>query len=386
MSGKLAGLVGAGAEHLLRGSMRHPQPPSADAPPLLHSHLGLDTTYRRDIDGLRAIAILSVLGFHAAPRLMPGGFIGVDVFFVISGYLISGIILKALARDRFSFNDFYARRIRRIFPALIVVLLSVLSFGWLKLFPDEYTGLAKHVAAGSAYVSNFLLNKESGYFDTTAELKPLLHLWSLGIEEQFYILWPLLLVLTWKYRAQWLLLVAIAGASFVLNVARLGSHPVATFYLLPTRLWELALGGILARAQLPGVTLPESFTRLLHFGGSFVRPDLAAAATRRRVGAALGLGLLAVSIGALDSHGLFPGWWAAGPTIGTLLLIAAGEDTWINRHVLGNQPMVFIGQISYPLYLWHWPLLSFTRIIHGGNLTATDALWALGRAFILAPP
>ena len=382
MSGKLAGVVGGVAAHLLRGSARHSHSLPAVAPPLLQSHVGLDTTYRRDIDGLRAIAILSVLGFHAAPRLAPSGFTGVDVFFVISGYLITGIILQGLACDGFSFTEFYARRIRRIFPALIVVLVSVLCCGWLKLFPGEYTGLAKHVAGGSAYVSNFLLNGESGYFDTAAALKPLLHLWSLGIEEQFYIFWPVLLVLTWKYRAQWLLMVAIACASFVLNVARLDSHPAATFYLLPTRLWELALGGILARAQIPGTTLPGPFIRLLHFGGAFVRPTTEA--TRRRAAAALGLGLLTVSIGALDSHGLFPGWRAVAPTVGTLLLIAAGTDTWINRHVLGNQPMVFIGQISYPLYLWHWPLLSFTRIIHGGDLTTIEALTALAAAFILA--
>jgi len=159
--------------------------------------------YRPDIDGLRAIAILSVLGFHAFPNFLRGGFVGVDVFFVISGFLITGIILKAQLRASFSFLDFYARRVRRIFPALLVVLLPVWGLGWLKLLPDEYTLLTRHIAAGSAYVSNILLYTESSYFDVTAELKPLLHLWSLGVEEQFYIAWPLILVSTWRWpRAQ----------------------------------------------------------------------------------------------------------------------------------------------------------------------------------------
>src|SRR6266404_5827071 len=157
-------------------------------------------SYRPDVDGLRAIAVLAVIGFHAAPAWVAGGFVGVDIFFVISGYLISGIILDNLVRGTFSFADFYSRRIKRIFPALSVVLAAVLAYGWLVLLSDEYSEVGKHVAAGAGFVSNLVLRKEAGYFDTAAELKLLLHLWSLGIEEQFYLAWPLFLFVSWRYR------------------------------------------------------------------------------------------------------------------------------------------------------------------------------------------
>ena len=152
-------------------------------------------SYRPDVDGLRAIAVLSVIGFHAFPSAVHGGFVGVDIFFVISGYLISSIILKSLDRGKFDFWDFYSRRIRRIFPALVVVLLACLAFGWYVLLADEFQQLGKHTAGGAAFVSNVVLWREVEYFDTAAELKPLLHLWSLGIEEQFYLFWPLMLMM-----------------------------------------------------------------------------------------------------------------------------------------------------------------------------------------------
>jgi peptidoglycan/LPS O-acetylase OafA/YrhL len=338
----------------------------------MSSVLEPSTSYRRDIDGLRAVAILSVVAFHTAPNLVPGGFVGVDIFFVISGYLITGIILSDLARGKFSFVEFYARRIRRIFPALTLVLACVLCLGWLKLLPNEYTSLRQHVGAGAAYVSNFLLFKESGYFDASSELKPLLHLWSLGVEEQFYIFWPLLLFAVAKLRrAQWPFMLGIAAASFALNVAFIHSHPAATFYLPQARLWELSLGGILAyvrlRQNLGQTGLPAWLTPLI-----------------RGPGAAVGLGLLGFSIVALDKNQLFPGWWALAPTVGTLWLIAASEHSWINRNVLGNRPMVFVGQISYPLYLWHWPLLSFTRILEPDDTSAATRLLAVTVAFILS--
>jgi peptidoglycan/LPS O-acetylase OafA/YrhL len=163
--------------------------------------------YRPDIDGLRAIAVLSVIGYHAFPGIIPGGFVGVDIFFVISGYLISGIIVSSLGDGTFSFKNFYARRIKRIFPALFVVLAACGLFGWFTLLPREYKELGKHIAGGAGFVSNFFFWSESGYFDTAAEFKPLLHLWSLGIEEQFYIVWPLLLYWSWKtrFRPVWLM-------------------------------------------------------------------------------------------------------------------------------------------------------------------------------------
>ena len=172
--------------------------------------------YRPDLDGLRAVAVLSVLMFHAFPSLLPGGFVGVDIFFVISGFLITGIILKGLQQGDFSFKEFYARRIGRIFPSLFLVLSVCLTIGWFVLFPDEYRQIAKHTIAGAAFMSNLLSWHQAGYFDTAARSKPLLHLWSLGIEEQFYIAWPLLLVLAWKWTKKVAaVIVLVAFVSFV---------------------------------------------------------------------------------------------------------------------------------------------------------------------------
>lgn len=160
--------------------------------------------YRADIDGLRAIAILSVVGFHAFPQWIKGGFIGVDIFFVISGFLISSIIFGNLEKNTFSFTEFYIRRIQRIFPALILVLVTSYVFGWYLLLPDEFMQLGKHIAGGAGFISNLVLWSEADYFDTASNAKPLLHLWSLGVEEQFYIFWPVLLGVVWRYRLNFL--------------------------------------------------------------------------------------------------------------------------------------------------------------------------------------
>jgi peptidoglycan/LPS O-acetylase OafA/YrhL len=203
--------------------------------------------YRPDIDGLRAIAVLSVVAFHAFPNLVKGGLIGVDVFFVISGYIISTIIFENLDRGTFSLAEFYARRIRRIFPALLLVLVASYAFGWFALLADEYKQLGKHIAAGAGFVSNIVLWNEAGYFDNSAETKPLLHLWSLGIEEQFYIVWPLLLWLTWKQKFNLLTItIPLAAASFYLSVKGIGKDEVANFYSPQTRFWELLSGSLLA--------------------------------------------------------------------------------------------------------------------------------------------
>ena len=206
-------------------------------------------TYRADIDGLRAIAVLSVVAFHATSRL-PGGFVGVNVFFVISGYLISRLLYRDLHTGTFSFADFYGRRIRRLAPALILVLSSLLSLGWWTLLATEYQSLGRHTTAGAVFLSNFLLWREVGYFDTGAALKPLLHLWSLGIEEQFYVLWPLCLFLAWGYRWGVLgLLAGLAGVSFVLGISRLQSASMSAFYLPDSRLWELLIGASVAHIE-----------------------------------------------------------------------------------------------------------------------------------------
>ncbi|KAB2889547.1 MAG: acyltransferase, partial [Desulfobulbaceae bacterium] len=205
--------------------------------------------YRPDIDGLRAIAVVIVLIFHAFPENMPGGFVGVDVFFVISGYLISGLIFADLQKGSFRFSDFYARRIRRIFPALILVLAASSLLGWFLLLPDEFAQLGRHVAGGAGFVSNFVLLGEAGYFDSEAELKPLLHLWSLGIEEQFYFIWPLLLFVAWKKRwAPLTLILLLLTGSFAFNIDRVHDHPTSTYFLPFTRFWELMIGCTLAYA------------------------------------------------------------------------------------------------------------------------------------------
>ncbi|MEQ1601584.1 MAG: acyltransferase [Methylophilaceae bacterium] len=211
---------------------------------------------------MRAIAVLSVVIYHAFPNWLRGGFIGVDIFFVISGFLISTIIISNLERNTFSFIEFYSRRIKRIFPALILVLISSFVFGWFTLLADEYKQLGKHMAGGAGFISNFLFWNESGYFDNSANTKPLLHLWSLGIEEQFYIVWPLLLWLAWKKQFNLLTIATIVAIiSFTLNLNKVHSDAVTAFYSPQTRFWELLIGSVLAYLTLHGRSL---FPKLKH--------------------------------------------------------------------------------------------------------------------------
>jgi peptidoglycan/LPS O-acetylase OafA/YrhL len=336
-------------------------------------------TYRPDIDGMRALAVLAVIGFHAGIRFFAGGFVGVDIFFVISGFLITSIICKNLERGKFSFWDFYARRAKRIFPALIVVLLAVCAYGWFILLPNEFEQLGEHVSAGAGFISNFVLWKESGYFDKAAEVKPLLHLWSLGIEEQFYMLWPPLLVWAWRRKHDVFGIAStIVAISFVINVGLVSLWQAAdTYYLPPTRFWELLLGSALAYASLFRKEGIQNVRRLL----SFLPLESSSIAN---VQSWAGLLLILISVVALNQTMLFPGWWALMPTAGTTLLIAAGPAAWINRRLLSIRPMVFIGLISYPLYLWHWPLLSFAHIVEPGVLAASTIAAAVALAFALA--
>lgn len=303
--------------------------------------------YRPDIDGLRALAVVPVILFHAHVPGFSGGYVGVDVFFVISGYLISTIIMGQLARGKFSFVEFYARRVRRIFPALVLVLIACLVTGWIILLPTEYMQLGKHVSAGCGFVSNFVLWSESGYFDTNAETKVLLHLWSLGIEEQFYLVWPLLLFSFGVKRVRLILFGGI-GVSFVLGLVMVRDHAVGAFYNPATRFWELFAGGLLAHLDLEH---GAAMTRLRE------RP-----ATRNAMSIAGAL-LVAAGLVFLDKNQPFPGWRALLPVAGAFLLIAAGPAAVVNRFVLSNRLAVWIGLISYPLYLWHWPALAFARIV-----------------------
>jgi peptidoglycan/LPS O-acetylase OafA/YrhL len=302
-------------------------------------------TYRPDIDGLRAIAVCAVVAFHAFPMWLRSGFIGVDIFFVISGYLISGHIFSALGNGTFSIHEFYAKRIRRIFPALVTVLLASSLFGWIALLSDEYKQLGKHVAAGASFVSNLALWFEAGYFDTTAITKPLLHLWSLGIEEQFYIVWPLAAMTLNKLRSNILaVIVFFAGLSFALNTYFIQSDTVLTFFSPLTRFWELLAGVALAQQE---------------------SDDQIGSPWLRDIQSIIGICLIGVGLVLIRESNQFPGWWATVPVVGTVLSIAAGRAALVNRTLLNNRILVGIGLISYPLYLWHWPLLSFARIIEG---------------------
>ena len=309
------------------------------------SHTSPLEHYRPDIDGLRAIAVSAVVLHHAFPQFIHGGFIGVDIFFVISGYLISSIILDQLADDRFSFADFYARRVKRIFPALFLVLACTLTYGWYALTPTEYQQLGRHTVAGSFFLSNFAFWTEAGYFDTSAVEKPLLHLWSLAIEEQFYIFWPLILFGLHRFRQHkraWI--VALLALSLGLNLWLVRHDLNAAFYNPLGRFWEMMMGAFLAASRpAPGTPGPTSGAR---------------AHALSTVGALV----LALVLFKLTPERRFPGGWAFAGTLGTCLLIAAGPQGWFNRAVLSSKPMVWIGLISYPLYLWHWPLLSYAHI------------------------
>lgn len=324
--------------------------------------------YRADIDGLRAIAVLAVVGFHAFPDMVGGGFIGVDVFFVISGFLISTIIFENLERNSFSFIEFYSRRIKRIFPALLVVLVASFLFGWFALFADESKQLSKHIVRGALFISNFTLWRESGYFDNSAETKPLLHLWSLGIEEQFYIIWPLLLWCAWKKRFNLLFVtLAITAISFALNIWKADSDVVAAFYSPQTRFWELLSGSCLAHVAL----FNERVLQRFKIGSDSLQSCCGAA-------------LLVAGVTFITKERAFPGWWALLPTVGAVLIISAGAQAWFNRAVLSHRLLVWFGLISFPLYLWHWPLLAFARVIESETPAVEVRFAAVSISVVLA--
>lgn len=301
---------------------------------------------------MRAVAVLLVVASHAFPSSVPAGFIGVDIFFVISGYLISTIILNGLKNDRFSYLDFYSRRIRRIFPALLIVLVTFLVAGWFLLFADEYQGLGEHTAGGAAFIANLLYFKESGYFDINRDYKPLLHLWSLGVEEQYYLVWPLFLGLVYRRTHRSLrVILSLLLLSFVCDVVVTAYDPSASYFLPVTRFWQLMVGSLLAYVHVFRHDLEPEAMRGAH------------APLLREALSWCGVGLLLAALVLIRPTTPYPGWWALLPTLGAAAFIAAGPGTLFNRWVLAWRPMVLIGLISYPLYLWHWPLLSFARII-----------------------
>ncbi|MEE3719614.1 acyltransferase family protein [Tumidithrix elongata RA019] len=337
--------------------------------------------YRPDIDGIRALAVIAVIIFHAFPLLAKGGFVGVDIFFVISGYLITGIIVKSLKDRTFSFKDFYARRIRRIFPALIVVLIATWFAGWLFLTPTEYVFLGKHITAGALFGSNIILANESGYFDSSSDLKPLLNLWSLGVEEQFYLLWPVILFVCWrkKISLKWIALGVIAVSfswniwtTFLWNIFSIGLYPYGNYYLPFSRFWEILAGGLLIDLDRKQENLPVQNKIYL---GRFSCQDILSI---------VGFAGLLVCIFGFNKELPYPGVCALVPIVSTMLLLAAGSDSWINRNLLGNRYIVFVGLVSYPLYLWHWPVLAFARIISYDTLSIEVRLICIAITVTLA--
>jgi peptidoglycan/LPS O-acetylase OafA/YrhL len=327
--------------------------------------------YRADIDGLRAVAVLAVIAFHAESPHFRNGFAGVDVFFVISGYLISGVIFNALEKGTFSFREFYVRRINRILPALIVIVAATVVIGWVFMYSYEYATLGNHVLAASTFVSNFLLSRQVGYFDRP--LRPLLHLWSLAVEEQFYLLWPIIAVLAWKRSRNVLMsiLVLLIGASFVTGVVEIGTgDSVAAFYLPFGRFWEILSGGLLqflSRGSMRRPPEPAENAR------NWTHESMAIAA------ALLGIAFFRLRL----PGGNWPGWPALIPVAGTLLLISSPRS-FINRRILSFGPLVTIGLISYPLYLWHWPLIVFSKIILNGRMSRQVAALVIAISFLLS--
>ena len=350
----------------------------------------MSLTYRADIDGLRAVAVLAVVLFHAFPDWIGGGFIGVDIFFVISGFLISLIIFEKLETGTFNFLEFYSRRVRRLFPALILVLVASLAFGWFALVPEELSWVGKHVAAGASFISNFVLLSESGYFDAWASVKPLLHLWSLAIEEQFYIIWPLTLWCAWKFRINFLAVSSLALLiSYIFSLNGTEQDPIKTFYSPQTRFWELLAGSSLAwlilcaqrNVHSPPLSNSKFFPIL-----EGCKAAISARSTIPNVASLLGSFLLVFGFIFISSEMSFPGNWALVPVIGTLLIIISGPNAWVNRTILSNKIAVWIGLISYPLYLWHWPLLAFARLVESEPPSQVngDPLESFTKAWLIA--
>lgn len=330
--------------------------------------------YRADIDGLRAIAILAVVAFHYYPHWIEGnnyfqgGFIGVDIFFVISGYLITSIISKELNNSHFSFINFYRKRIKRLFPALLLLISTILIFSWITFLPDEFISLGKQSIAGIGFSSNILAWLDTGYFDDAADTKPLLHLWSLGIEEQFYIIWPSLFYLIYKFKLREnILIYVILISSFILNIYLSSRFPEFNFFSPITRAWELIVGSIIATSPI---------VNKFNYSNNKVL---------KNIFSSLGFILIVYGFISISSKNLYPSYFALIPIMGTFLLIISGKDAFINSKILSNKIFIYIGLISYPLYLWHWPLLVLYKVISSSDsVSLLTRLWLLILSFILA--
>lgn len=303
----------------------------------------LNLAYRPDIDGLRAVAVLAVVIYHAFPEALPGGFVGVDVFFVISGFLITSIVAQEVQIGGFSFSRFYDRRFRRIVPPLLVVLAASLAYGYLTLLPETFLRLAEQVTASAFGAANFYYLMHNGYFDPSSETQPMLHMWSLSVEEQFYLFWPIVIALCWRFASPnakvvtTAILAVILGASLSASIYFTKVDQSLAFYLMPTRAWELALGALLVFSP----TLKGKPAQLA---------------------SPLGLAMVATSVAVFNSNLPFPGAIALLPCLGAALVIWPRRPEFSGPKVLSARYSVFLGKISYSLYLWHWPILVFAGV------------------------
>lgn len=323
-------------------------------------------TYRPEVDGLRAIAVLAVVAYHLEVAPVSGGFVGVDVFFVISGYLITSLVTRELATKRFSVLAFYDRRMRRILPALLLVIFASLVAGWVLLLPVDFRSLGYQAASAATGVSNVYFLHNTSYFDPAAGTLPLLHTWTLGVEEQFYLFWPLVALLIWRLsagsrRATVAFLAVVILLSFGWAAYTVGVNAKIAFYMLPGRAWELALGALLAFAPaLPRRWLGEGAV-------------------------AVGLALIAVSVFTLDDDSAFPGLNAVPPCLGAALIVWPSRLRSVAARALGVAPAAFGGRISYSMYLWHWPLLVFFRVYaNGAAPTAVEAAVLFAATLVLS--
>jgi len=319
--------------------------------------------YRSEIDGLRAVAVLPVLLFHAGLPFFAGGYVGVDVFFVISGYLITGIIASEMGEGRFSVIAFYERRIRRIIPCLTAVIGLCLAAAAILFLPEDFMSLSKSAIATVLFSSNILFWRQSWYFNAQMDLIPLLHTWSLAVEEQFYILFPPALALLHRFGRSRLIAIiaAMAAVSFLLNIWSLPRSPSFAFYMAPTRAWELLLGSLIALGFIPPLK-----SRILREGLAL-----------------LGIALIAFAVCLFSARTPFPGYHALVPVLGAALVIYASHDTTCGR-ILSLSPVVFIGLISYSLYLWHWPIMVFARYYLIDELSGWNVVSVLLLSFCVA--
>lgn len=311
-------------------------------------------SYRGDIDLLRAFAVISVLIFHFFPSSLRGGFLGVDVFFVISGYLVTRNILSETNRGSFSFPSFYLKRVKRLYPVLLLVLSFTLVAGYFFLLSFEFKEVAKHILGSNFFLNNIILYSESGYFDKSSDSKPLLHLWSLAVEEQFYIFWPFVLTFSYKYLKNRLenVLIALIFISFLFSFYTSYENPSFSFYMLPSRFWQIAIGGLLAIIGLRGL---EEKVRYKWFDASVV---------------GLGLIILGILIYPKNSN---PMIYSIIVVIGSLLFLASSETTNLKK-LINTKFIRYIGLISYPLYLWHWPIIVFYRTFKNEPISNLESL------------